>query len=425
MKVNLQVDKKQSLVILGLTLRYARLKVGYSLRDMGELANISHTLIGNIENGKTIASKETLRELFVILGIEYTDNDELIQEFSRIYNRVLTNLFSYHYERVEEDMKYLEEYEEKFINSIVVIEYSLLRFLHGVLTDTMTSYLLDNLDLLKRIMNLLSPRQQQLVYLIFGIDYYNQELYYDAYIQLNKALLIGEPQYIPLINLYLIRSQVKMFLFVDAYKTAVKTIEQFDGYLHYHRSMQTRLELAYMYALLHEYDLMNQLLDKVLLYASEYEHEEFMDMSYSIRSIMYYSTQEYDKMNYYIGLVKTDTSISVSIKMFLANLKNDQDEIRNIHQDFIRTIKPRYLKATSCFFNVLLYQYGVLTYTDIEYKDQLQSLLDFGLKCHNQELLVYAFDQMIEYYRKQRMYKQALHLSEQARAIRNYGILKD
>ena len=112
MKVNLQIDKKHSSVILGLTLRFARLKSGYSLRDMGELANISHTLIGNVETGKTTASPETLRDLFVILGIDYIDNDELITEFTRVYNRVFVNLFSYHYDRIVEDMIYLENNEQ-------------------------------------------------------------------------------------------------------------------------------------------------------------------------------------------------------------------------------------------------------------------------------------------------------------------------
>ena len=66
---HLEVERKQSTLILGLNLRFARMKAGLSLRDMGDLANISHTLIANIEHGKTIANQETLRDIFAILKI--------------------------------------------------------------------------------------------------------------------------------------------------------------------------------------------------------------------------------------------------------------------------------------------------------------------------------------------------------------------
>jgi len=241
--------------------------------------------------------------------------------------------------------------------------------------------------------------------------------------ELSKALKLGDPQCYPLINLYIVRAQVKMFMFMDAYKNAEIIIEQFDGYLYYHRSMQARLELAYAYALQHKFEQMNVLLDKVLLYATEYQQVEFMDTSYSIRSMSYYHSSEFDKMHYYIGMVKKDSSLSISIKMLLATIHGKNSEIPDLYTEFMKTIPKRKVKVTTCYFNLLMHQHKVLELSDDEHLALLECLVEFGLKSHNQELLGYGFDQMIDYYQKKRLYKKALQLSEQARKIRNEGLL--
>ncbi|QMS85501.1 helix-turn-helix domain-containing protein [Candidatus Xianfuyuplasma coldseepsis] len=423
MNINLQIHKKHSQVILGITLRYARLKANLSLRDLSELANISHTFIANIETGKVVANSETLRDLFAILHIEYRDDETLISEFTERYNRVFNNLYMDRLERTLDDISILEAEEEKYLNSIVIIDYSLLRFLHAAISDSMTSYLRQNLDLLKRVSSLLSEEQQQVKFLIFGIDAYNHGDYKRGYEMLLQARKIGNASIDPLINDYVIRCEVKMFMFMDAQQLADQTIDELEADINYMRAMKVRLSIAYSHMLLHKYDAVDLYLDKVCHYGTEFNELSLLDQCHSIRAVSYLLQKRYQDVERTVNLVVHDNPISLIVKMDVAAYQGNIDRVREMYQHAMQDVILVHHKRDQMFFTLVAHTLQAYVLEETVYVAKLEELIDFTKAHMDLELLMFAYDLLIVYYRQSRHYKQALELSEQARGIRSFGQL--
>ena len=417
------VDRTRSPIVLGLTLRYARLNAGLTMRDLGNLANISHTMVANIEHGKTMASGATLRDLFRVLDISYRDDDDFIHMFETVYNRVYARLLKGDHASIQDDMRWLAEQEDAHAHSIVGVEYWLIRFLHAVLSDSMDATLMQSFDILKRIYELYSDPQKQLAHLVIGIDLYNRERYFDAYRELNKALDIGDPDLDPLVDLYRIRTQCRMFMFMDLQQTAAQTIRRFEGMLLYDRAMEVRREQAYANIMVFKFEHAERLLETVRSYAQEYERPELLREADSLMALTRFMQRRFDESEAIIEAMREDTEHTILIRMMLAARNDDQTTIRRLHEQVMtRFARPHKWRVRS-FFDILLHDLGGLAIDDATYVDKLEAIAAQGLMAHDQEMLRFAYDKLIEHHRHNRRYKKALEISEQARSIRSFGFI--
>jgi len=421
MNIELKINKTHSQLILGITLRYARLKAGLALRDISELANVSHTLIANIETGKIVANSSTLKDLFGILHIDYRDDEKLIDEFTLIYNRVFHNLYMDRLDRTVEDIQYLEEHQAMFLNSIVIIDYSLLRFLHATLSNSMTQYLHENLDLLRRVGSLLSQEQQQLRHTIFGIEYYNRGLYKQAVDELNRARKMGNAKLDPLINSFIIRCLVKMFRFMDAQQLADSSLDLLEEDLNYIRAMDIRLAMAYSNMLVHKWKEAEAYLEKVCHFGTEFREQRLIDRSLAIKGLLYKNQGKYDALEDVVNQINNDYGLSILVKMFMADYKNDKAEVERLYHKAKQDILKPYQKRDHMVFDMHAYTMGIIDFTEEEYIQRLNQMIAVGMNSLDQELLMFAYDILIAYYQEKRRYKKDLELSEQARQIRSHG----
>ena len=118
---------KENNRVLGILIRSNRIRKGYSLRELGQRANISHTLISNIEKGQLIPSNETLRDLFKELDLKFYDDIELHREFMRKSKQIYTRIFNYDYAEAGILLEKLRKFEEKLMFSIDVVDYVLVK----------------------------------------------------------------------------------------------------------------------------------------------------------------------------------------------------------------------------------------------------------------------------------------------------------
>ena len=69
--INVNMFEKDNLKVLGLLVRFNRNNMGLSLRDLGQLANVSHTQISNFERGIVILNSRTINDIFKVLKIKF------------------------------------------------------------------------------------------------------------------------------------------------------------------------------------------------------------------------------------------------------------------------------------------------------------------------------------------------------------------
>ncbi|MCD6482157.1 MAG: helix-turn-helix transcriptional regulator, partial [Candidatus Izimaplasma sp.] len=60
MNEKLKIEKR-NLKVLGVIVRVNRVRLGYSLRDLAKLINVSHTSISNFEKGIITPHKDVIR----------------------------------------------------------------------------------------------------------------------------------------------------------------------------------------------------------------------------------------------------------------------------------------------------------------------------------------------------------------------------
>lgn len=423
MRFQLDIETKHSSLILGITLRYARLKAGLSLRDLGELANISHTLIANIEHGKTVGNHETMRDMFSILHMTYRDDEALIEDFCKRYDRVFNHLYHFHYDRTSDDIAYLEANEDIYASSIVFIDYYLLRLIHAVCTDSMTLELETNIDLMKRVSDLLSNRQQQLQHFIIGVNLYNKGQYRASYEELMQALRKGDSRFDPLINLFAVRAMVRMFMFMDAQNIAERTIKQFEEQLNYQRAMQLRLALAYSHISLKKFNDAMIYIQYVEDYSLEYQDLELLQACIDNRFSLYMMKGDFEAVESLLKETKSETVTTIIARIVLAGIKQEYHTVHNEYQNYLEQYNTQLKKREFDFILGLVMVYKGIDYTDEEFTSLFTTMIEEGLKSLDQEILMFAYDTLIEFYKNKRMYKKALELSEDARQIRSYGLL--
>jgi transcriptional regulator with XRE-family HTH domain len=421
MQYTLQIERKYSHLILGIAMRYARLKAGLSLRNLGEIANISHTLIANIENGKTVANPETLRQMFTILGLEFRDDQDLIDSYLPIYERVFHNLYYFHYDRTTEDIRFLRENEAFYANSIVSIDNTLLLGLHAALTDTMGVDERDKMVLLGRMLDLLSSRQKQLFHLIQGVDWYNQGRYLESFEMLEPATKLGDHQIDPLIRYYLIANQVHMYHFMDAQKNADIVIRAFEDQINYERAMLVRLEQGYSSIAGKRFDEARSMFERIQRYRDHYDTQALTAPLQGYRIYLAMMERDVDTLRQRLNEVDSENSFLSIARLTLGAMEQDHDRMREEYKSFCERYSDKPIPRDRDFVTGLMFVYGALDSDDATFVATFERIIARGKQTHDQGLLRFGYHYLIQHYKQKRKYKKALDLSEEARIIRSYG----
>ena len=421
MKFSLKIKREDSYKVLGQVVKYNRALQGYSLRDLGSLANISHTLIANIEKGRVVSSKETLEDLFNVLKLNYYDSDELIEEFVPMYNTAFNHLYNYEYDSAMDIIDELMEKESVYQNSIVSGDYFLLKYLYLALLDSIYGEEDIVFNAFLVVEDYLSMKQKQILYLIHGIYYFYRDRFKEANIELNKALRIGNSDLDPLVKTYLVKSNVRMFAFMDGFKIGNKTIVILEEELNYLRAMEIRLSIAYAYIEVRKFDDALFLLRKGNRFAIEYKAKFIIGECNLLFSTVAFMKGDLVEARRTIELLNRPDALVYFARVQIAIGEKNMDQALLEYRNFSVYNEKRQSKDDKYIFETILCRYKMLEISDKVYLKRLNEMIESGIAGNNMNLIEFAYTNIVFYYKERRMYKKALDASEIARTYRKYG----
>lgn len=421
MLFSLELDTENSYRALGRLIKFYRTRSGYSLRDLGTLTNVSHTLIANIEQGKVKGSDETLRDLFKTLKIEYADATDIFNEFKQLYDRVLDNLYKYEYTRARFDMKKLLAKEQTYMHSVLITDYALIKFLFNVLLGEAPKDQYIDISVIRGVHNHLSDRQKQLYLLIEGINQYNLGMFSEAIGYLRGALKLGDSNIDYLVNLYLVKCYVKTYHFMQVIKIGNDAIDFFESRINYLRAMEIRLSIAYSYMLSQNLSDAKNLLDSVYQFSNNFNAIYLIEEAKLLLASYHMFQNENEMARKYLYSSTLGSSIVFFLKMRVALKNGDPEEARLVYNQFVREDNKKLMKE-SLIIDISARESGLIEMSDEEFLQKVDRTIKLGEKAHDIEILDSSYNYLINHYKSKRAYKKALDASTKALEIRKYGI---
>ena len=421
MLFNLEIETNNSKKALGLMIRFYRLQQGYTLRDLGEIAMMSHTLIANIEQGKINGSSETLRDIFKALDLDFYDVDDQIDEFKEIYDKTFNYLFIYDYTRATKEIERLLEKESLYRRSILISDYFFLKFLYKVLLGESPRDDFVNLSLVETLSVNFNDRQKQLYYLIDGIDHYNMGLYHEGANRLESALKIGVSALDNLTKVFLVKCYVKMYRFMDMIKISNEIIDFFENNVMYLRAMEVRLSIVYSYLLVRKFKDAEILLDSVYEFSSNFNAIYLLDECYLLRATLLIYSKKYEEAVVELRKVKRPSAIIYFMKMRIYSYQGKPDEVTRIYNTYLNTVDLDLNEKSNLILDLTAYKTGILELNDDEFIDKCNEVLEIAFEACDIEVIDNIHNYLISYYTEHRMYKKAFEASELAREYRKYG----
>ncbi len=415
-------NNNNSLRVLGILIRYNRLKNHLSLRDLAKLTNISHTLISNIEKGKVVPASQTLADIFKVLKLEYNDYPNLSEEFQVYYDRIFELLVNLEYNEAKIFYDQLIKREDEFRNSPVIIEYTIIKYFYLVLTNTITVEDSEKFEVFNAVLEHLSDEQKQFAHFIRGLDLMNNFLYYEASLFFKQAMNIGDTDLDSFIKLHLVFCHIRMYNFMDALEIANDIIVFFEDKLNYVRAMQARLYVAFAYILVSKIEQSQELIDKVYKFAIKFNVEMLIeDCNYYYCYINLKQSNLIAGEKYHKKLTRKNHEYYF-FKLQIALLKKDFKSAKAIYKE---AIKQKYVTKSSklsLIYDIFMKDIDGFEISDEEYLKKLYTLADLGKRGKDLVLLLSVYARIIRFYKSKRQYKSALEASEEIREYRNSGV---
>lgn len=422
MRFQLTIDDKDSYKVLGQMIRYHRLRNHYSLRDLSALSNISHTLISNIEKAKVISNPDTMKELMKVLGITFINNQEIKEQFMPLYDEAFNYLFEYEYSKAKEVMEQLFENEKYYVDSIVASDYLALKYLYLALRNEVYGEYEENIKRFIDVYVFLNARQKQIFSFTFGVYNYNRGLYRQALEHFKKARVVGNRELDRLINVYIIKTYVKMYRFMDAVSMADTLINELETDLLYLRAMEVRLSIVYSYIIVKKFDDAFELLDKVYRFAKNYNTIFILNECHLLYAGIYFNQGRYDLAEIKINQITENTMFIYYMKMKLAYLRQDYTATEMYINNYYEKNMYLQFKKSEYTMDIVLNDLGIREYEEKELIKRYNYLLKFGKEAADLEMIDSTYSLYINYCKKNRQYKKALELSEEARHLRKFGV---
>lgn len=424
MLFNYQVDAENSHKALGQMLRLYRLRSGYSLRDLGQVTNISHTLIANIEQGKVNGSNSTLRELFQALNITYYDTKELLPEFKDLYEKLFDNLYKYEFTRAKQNMKDLLENEMNYVHSTLVTDYGQIKFLYNVMMNEEPEDQYVSIQVHRNMLRSFSDRQRQIYYLTEGINQYNKGMYTAGIDYLKKGLKVGDSTLDYLIKVYLIKCYVKRYQFMDVVQTGSEVIDFFENQIIYLRAMEVRLSIAYSYMLVRKYNDAEKLLENVYDFSKNFNAIYLIKESELLLAKLRISQEKYDEASKLLNQYPYHNSSYYFLQVNLAYQKGAMNQVEEYYKKFKDEYSFKKLIKEEIIMDMTVHEMGLIDLNEKEYVSMIDILIEVCEEACDIEIIDLAYNFIVRYYKNKRMYKKAVEASERARDLRRYGCLK-
>ena len=420
--INIDSFEKDNLKVLGLLVRYKRYIMGYSLRDLGEITNISHTLISNFERGIMIPHNETIKDIFNVLELEFYDDPDISVKLMKYYNKIFKHIVYYEYEEAGELIHEIEKERHIYENSKEVINFTIIRCLYYVLTNTYIEEKDKILDQYEVVLDFFSDKQKQLFYFIKGINELNQEFYKDARIYFSQALKIGDHNLDLLINEHYVVALSKSNKFVDARITAEECIREYEQQTNYVRAMRLRTRIAHDYIRILKFKEAKELYNYVYDYARKYKVKDLENRCNTRMAMIAVFEEDFDLAEEYLNKVTpVYAKIYYYIKFDVIIHRGDDEELLKYYNNLIKQDWVKKHTKSENFFKLILMKSNEKFMVKKEFESLLKEQIKIALKSDDAEMLEVASKFLLRFYKSERQYKKGLEVSQVFLHYLRYG----
>jgi len=420
--LNIDTFEKNNLKVLGILVRYKRVTFGYSLRDLGKITNISHTLISNFERGNKIPHNDTIKDIFKFLELDFYNDPNISKDFSILYKKILEHLFFYEYEDAKELIKTIEKKRNIYEHSVEVINFMIIRYLFYLLTGTYIEEKDKGLDQYEVVLEFFSSTQKQLFYFIKGLDKLNQEYYSQAGMFFEKALRVGDRKIDLLIKEYYVKTLSKTNKFVDSRIIADKCIREYEKQTNYVRAMRLRIMIAYDFIRIFKYKEAKEMYNFVYNYSVKYKVEDLENDCNTRMAHIAILEKDFEKARDYLVKVTPPYSrVFYYIKFDLIIHFGTEDDFLNYYNKVMANPWINSHPKTMNFFKLILMRYDTKYMDKKEYERILKEQINYAFLTNDSETMEISSKFLIRFYKSERRYKNALEVSENFLHRLRYG----
>lgn len=420
---NINMVEKKNLKVLGLLVRLNRNNMGLSLRDLGQLANVSHTQISNFERGIIILNSRTINDILKVLKIDFYDEKEISDEFDKYYTQIFKHIMFYDYDEAKLLIEEIEVKKEIYENSILVVNFTIIRLLYYIITNT---YLEDKDRILSQNANILeffSDNQKQLFYFIQGLDKLNDEYYKDSRMLFKKALTIGNSKIDILIKEHYVVTLSKAYKWVDARLIADDCILKYETQLNYVRAMRLRTRIAYDQIQIYHYDEAKEIYNHVKDFSIRYNVKDLENRCNTRLAYIAVLEKKYDIAESYLNKVTPDyAKIYYYIKFHILENKKDKGDLIKFYNGVLDSSIGHEFKDFAADFTVLMMKTNNLKMDKAVYEKNVWELLQLSLRRDDAENIEFTVKTLIDFYKKERHYKKSMEASEIYLHYLKYGV---
>ena len=421
--LNIDSFEKDNLKVLGLLVRYKRINLGYSLRDLGNITKISHTLISNFERGIMIPHYDTIKDIFNVLELDFYDDHEILDDFVNVYNKIFKHILYYEYEEAAKIIHEIELDRKIYENSKEVINFTIIRCLFYVLTNT---YIEEKDKIIKQyevVLDFFSENQKQLFYFIKGLNTLNQELYKETRMYFRKALEIGDSKIDLLIKEHYVIALSKSNKFVDSRIIADECIREYEQQTNYIRAMRLRTRIAHDYIRILKFKEAKEIYNYVYDFSIKYKVKDLENRCNTRLANIAFFEKDYNLSKEYLDKVTPQYSMMYHyIKLEVISHIGIEEEMINYCNKLLASDWIDKYPKTRNFFKVILMRYNDKYMDKKEYEKILIEQVGFALKSDDAEMLEVSSKFLMRFYKSERQYKKGLEVSEKFLHYIRYGI---
>lgn len=421
--INIDLFDKENIKVLGLLVRFKRNNSGLSLRDLGQLANISHTLISNFERGIVIPHSTTINDIFTVLGIDFYEGNGLIEDFNKLYKRIFKHILFYEYDDAKLLIEEIEIKKDIYENSVLVVNFTMIRLLYYIITNR---YLENKDEILKQnenIVDFFSDNQKQLFYFIQGLDKLNDEFYKDSRVFFEKALTLGNPKIDLLIKEHYVITLSKAYKWVDARLIADECILEYESQINYIRAMRLRTRVAYDQIQIYHYEDAKETYNFVKDFSIRYNVKDLENRCNTRLSQIAFMQKDFDLAEFYIEKVTPEyAKIYYYIKFYILLNKKDSKKLAEYYNEVMNLELAKKFQSFANHFTMFMFRFNAIDMDRKDYEILLRNQLDFSVKCDDAEVIEYTTKTLIGFYKESRQYKKGLEVSEIYLHYLKYGV---
>ncbi len=405
--------EKENLKVLGVIVRVNRVKLGYSLRDLAKLTNISHTLISNFEKGKLIPHSETIKDIFRILDLHFYDDHEISVKFKALYQRTFKHILFHEYGEAKEIILEIEKDQEIYESSVEVINFAIIVCLYYTISNVYFKDIERYINQYKIVLDFFTPNQRQLYFFIKGLDFINKEQFLDARENFEVALSLGDSELDLLIKDYYVIGLSKSNKFVDSNKYAVEAMAEFERQTNYVRAMRLRTRIAYDYYRINKFEESEKLYKEVLEYSIKYGIEVLENRCYVRLALLAVIKDDRAEIKEYMDkVVPHFNKLYHYIRFDIATYEHDDDKFEKLYEEYINLNWVKNSEKATLFFRSIYMRYSEENMDKVEYEKNLKKLIELGLKADDGEMIEISSKMLMNFYKQERKYKQGFEVSQ-------------